>query len=306
MTTLCGANALASYSLALHVGAVFIIGSLSCTGTLLPILAYRYPALKPPDNVLVAGNFFGTGVVIATAFVHMIPPAFTALTNPCLGHIVNSYGPLPMIIVMGSLLGMQLVEFFVSRRLHAAHDRSCAVKAVVAVQKQHTQGSESALSAPVTDMETAADCGGAVSDINSHKSWLTQHAPARDASVADKSQGSHQQLHHHHHHMNHQVDSEAYLRGRSIVTLLIFEMGVAFHSVIIGISLGVLGGAEFKTLLVALCFHQFFEGFDLGTAIVGIEPSSSTIFKTVLAYVTSTPIGVIVGILIRNSYDANS
>lgn len=45
-------------------------------------------------------------------------------------------------------------------------------------------------------------------------------------------------------------------------------MGIVVHSVIIGISLGAAGSIDaIKTLLVALSFHQFFEGMGLGGCI---------------------------------------
>ena len=48
----------------------------------------------------------------------------------------------------------------------------------------------------------------------------------------------------------------------------VLEMGIVVHSVIIGISLGAAGSIDaIKTLLVALSFHQFFEGMGLGGCI---------------------------------------
>ena len=39
--------------------------------------------------------------------------------------------------------------------------------------------------------------------------------------------------------------------------------GIVFHSVLIGIGLGVIQTelSEVKTLLIAICVHQFFEGY---------------------------------------------
>lgn len=46
------------------------------------------------------------------------------------------------------------------------------------------------------------------------------------------------------------------------------EIGIVVHSVIIGISLGTAGSIDtIKPLLVALSFHQFFEGMGLGGCI---------------------------------------
>lgn len=49
------------------------------------------------------------------------------------------------------------------------------------------------------------------------------------------------------------------------ITAYILELGIATHSIIIGLTLGITTGPEFQTLLVAIVFHQFFEGFALST-----------------------------------------
>ena len=49
------------------------------------------------------------------------------------------------------------------------------------------------------------------------------------------------------------------------ITAYILEVGIALHSVVIGVTLGVSRGPEFVSLLIAVAFHQFFEGFALCT-----------------------------------------
>ncbi|RZB68315.1 Zinc transporter 4, chloroplastic isoform B [Glycine soja] len=80
------------------------------------------------------------------------------------------------------------------------------------------------------------------------------------------------------------------LRGSSAKVL---ELGIVSHSMIIGLSLGVSQSpCTMKALIVALSFHQFFEGFVLGGCI------SQTQFKTLSATIMScffaltTPLGV--------------
>jgi zinc transporter 1/2/3 len=50
---------------------------------------------------------------------------------------------------------------------------------------------------------------------------------------------------------------------QQIAAFLILEFGVIFHSVIIGLNLGVVG-SEFSTLYPVLVFHQSFEGLGIG------------------------------------------
>ena len=53
--------------------------------------------------------------------------------------------------------------------------------------------------------------------------------------------------------------------------LKVLELGIVVHSVIIGMSLGASQSASaIKPLVVALSFHQFFEGIGLGGCIVQV------------------------------------
>lgn len=55
------------------------------------------------------------------------------------------------------------------------------------------------------------------------------------------------------------------------VSLKVLELGIIVHSVIIGMSLGASESPDtIRPLLVALTFHQFFEGIGLGGCIVQV------------------------------------
>ncbi|KAF4317801.1 hypothetical protein BBO99_00005325 [Phytophthora kernoviae] len=93
---------------------------------------------------------------------------------------------------------------------------------------------------------------------------------------------------------------------RRKIATVIFEAGVIFHSIIVGIDLGVTEGSKFKTLLIALCFHQFFEGVAIGTAALGSIQTRAKLFLVNLAFAITTPIGQVIGLSIRNSYSDSS
>lgn len=49
----------------------------------------------------------------------------------------------------------------------------------------------------------------------------------------------------------------------------VLEMGIALHSVLIGIALGVSNSpCTIRPLLAAITFHQFFEGIALGSCLI--------------------------------------
>ncbi|OGM39955.1 ZIP family zinc transporter [Aspergillus bombycis] len=98
---------------------------------------------------------------------------------------------------------------------------------------------------------------------------------------------------------------------RQLLQCLLLEAGILFHSVFIGMALSVATGTSFIVLLVAICFHQTFEGFALGSRIASLipdlfAPSSMKPWLMSLAYGTTTPIGQAIGLILHNLYDPTS
>ncbi len=91
-----------------------------------------------------------------------------------------------------------------------------------------------------------------------------------------------------------------------ILGVMILEFGVIFHSVIIGITLGTTN--EFVTLFIVIIFHQMFEGLGLGArlAYLPLRPKSPIPFLGALAYSAVTPIGIAIGLGVRNTYNEDS
>ncbi|PFH63001.1 hypothetical protein XA68_10413 [Ophiocordyceps unilateralis] len=60
------------------------------------------------------------------------------------------------------------------------------------------------------------------------------------------------------------------LLSTEVVSILVMEAGILFHSLLIGLTLVVAGDSFFLTLFVVILFHQVFEGLALGTRIATI------------------------------------
>jgi len=75
------------------------------------------------------------------------------------------------------------------------------------------------------------------------------------------------------------------------------EFGISIHSVIIGVALGV-ERSEFVPLLIALVFHQLFEGIGLGCTLTEVTNKKQRHLSIVLGIVfaLTTPIGICIGI----------
>ena len=96
------------------------------------------------------------------------------------------------------------------------------------------------------------------------------------------------------------------LQQKMLLQCMLLEAGILFHSVFIGMALSVSVGPPFVVLLIAISFHQTFEGLALGSriaAITSFPPSSPKPWLMALAYGTTTPVGQAIGLGVHNLYD---
>lgn len=95
---------------------------------------------------------------------------------------------------------------------------------------------------------------------------------------------------------------------RLLLQCLLLEAGILFHSIFIGMALSVATGPTFAVFLIAIAFHQSFEGLALGSRIAAIHfpKSSPRPWLMVLAYGITTPIGQAIGLVVHNLYDPRS
>ncbi|KAI0665590.1 ZIP zinc transporter-domain-containing protein [Trametes maxima] len=97
-------------------------------------------------------------------------------------------------------------------------------------------------------------------------------------------------------------------RRRQVIGILVLQMGIMIHSLVIGLTLSITSGPEFTSLVVAIVFHQLFEGLSLGIRIAGLPSKhsedgfkhiSGRTLKPLLAitFATTTPLGIAIGIV---------
>ncbi|KAM0050209.1 putative zinc/iron permease [Helianthus debilis subsp. tardiflorus] len=102
------------------------------------------------------------------------------------------------------------------------------------------------------------------------------------------------------------MDDDAEVRRYRIISQVL-ELGIVIHSVIIGLSLGASKSPKtIKPLIAALSFHQLFEGLGLGGNIFQAKIKSWASVVMGVCFALTTPSGIVVGILVSNTYDANS
>jgi zinc transporter ZupT len=101
------------------------------------------------------------------------------------------------------------------------------------------------------------------------------------------------------------VDPLVFRKMSLNITLL--EGGILFHSVFVGMTVSITING-FVILLVAIMFHQMFEGLGLGSRIAAVPYPRGSFrpWLLVLAFGTTAPIGQAIGLAVRDSYDPNS
>ncbi|TKA48254.1 hypothetical protein B0A54_01747 [Friedmanniomyces endolithicus] len=133
----CGSNASPhTYNTPLHVFALLLILTLSTLACSLPLLVRRFPnhrflptsgnsntsSPSSSGRILFLCRHFGTGVLLATAFVHLLPTAYTSLTDPCLPRFWNvTYPAMAGFVSMVSVMVVVGIEMVFAMKGAARH-----------------------------------------------------------------------------------------------------------------------------------------------------------------------------------------
>ncbi|CAK5267311.1 unnamed protein product [Mycena citricolor] len=269
----------------LRVASVFIVLVCASSGALFPVLARRSTWLHVPKAVFDFAKYFGSGVIIATAFIHLLSPALTELSSPCLSPGWTDY-PYALALCLLSIFSIFVLELVAFRwgtsKLESIGLRHDPHGHFVGSHAAH--GPEGGSATPPKSTQTEAELIEKERDV-------------------EESAHQHQHEHHGHHH-GERFDNSA---SAQIVGIAILEFGVLLHSVLIGLTLAVDEG--FRVLFAVIIFHQTFEGLGLGSRLAGIRLPPRYNYVPVVAaiiYGFSTPIGIAVGLGVRRTYNPGS
>ncbi|KAL4798147.1 UV radiation resistance protein and autophagy-related subunit 14-domain-containing protein [Aspergillus venezuelensis] len=326
----CGSVRQGAYNTPLHVMALFLILLLSTLACSFPIVARRFPRLPIPRRFLFISRHFGTGVLIATAFVHLLPTAFVSLTDPCLPRFWSeSYRAMAGFVAMLAVFGVVLVEMFFAMK-GAGHVHGSEYDQLIREEANSDEHAGTHLDA--TDSIHLSSVSGSRMTSSAHtydtrsSDWTDDFSPESSSPQSVKEDavsgfGENDRAIYPQRSANHRrsqsgaskADIKMSLQNpqRQLLQCLLLEAGILFHSIFIGMAVSVATGTSFIVLLVAICFHQTFEGFALGARIASLipdlfPPSSIKPWLMSLAYGTTTPIGQAIGLVLHNFYDPAS
>ncbi|GAB7325929.1 hypothetical protein MBLNU13_g09984t2 [Cladosporium sp. NU13] len=298
-----------------RISAIFVILVGSFLGTWFPVFAARNPGVGVPSWAFFIAKYFGSGVILATAFIHLLAPANEALTDECLTGPITEYPWVEGICLM-SVFVLFFVELMVMRFARFGHSHDHDVEHQPSTPDSNSIGysdeptpkkeatDQKAAEIPLQDSPTLDErrpsaCAGPHVPGDDHLSHARTHPDTGHNHAAAHS-------HPHDNSPSRTFDPESY--AAQLTAIAILEFGVIFHSVFIGLTLAV-AGEEFPTLYVVLVFHQTFEGLALGSRLASIEwPKSKrwTPYWLATGYAISTPIAIAIGLGVRQSFAPGS
>ncbi|CCX32883.1 Zinc/iron permease [Pyronema domesticum] len=398
-STVCGGGHLSEdeYNLGLHVMALFVVLAQSTFACAFPIIAKRFPRLRIPPSFLFFARHFGTGVLIATAFVHLLPTAFISLTDPCLPAVWNEkYPAMAGAIAMAATFAVIVVEMLFTKGICSGHYNQDDVNNVQleSGRIKHGKRISGSSTSSVQDVgewvvgggdvtgrggrgngneaartEAARGNGGASGNggngntgsaveedegIGGHggvgrlgfgmagrrrsrghsiglelqrfSTEMASPSPRRsnilevlsdsekeaeaEAMGMETSSPSPNKIA-----FNRRTNSlppieltEEQQHKRAMMQCFLLEMGILFHSLFIGMAISVTTGPAFLVLLIAICFHQTFEGLALGSRIAALKWSEGNLrpWFMALAYGMTTPMGQALGLATHTLYSPDS
>lgn len=257
----------------------------SFAAAIFPVAAKRSSYLQTPRVLFFVGKYFGTGVILATAFIHLLKDAFHNMAKAGVDERWGKYESWPGLVIMSSLLFIFLIEYSSTVYVEYLAEQSSPARA----QQPQSNGNSPAPKRPGLE--------------HAHTDCLHGEVTLSDGEAT------------------------------KIVGVFVLQLGIMLHSLVVGFTLSVTNGSEFTSLLIALIFHQLFEGLSLGVRISSIRatlfapdssppssadttpllPSSSNRSKSharafptlpfLLAalFALATPTGMLIGILLRTA-----
>ena len=252
-----------------RISALFVILIVSTCATFFPVVAKRIPRLHIPLYVYLFARYFGAGVIVATSFIHLLDPAYGEIgPDTCVG-MTGGWAQYswPPAIVLLCVMLIFLLDFGAQRY----------------VEVKYNVGTEQDIQGAVTGVEDGKTQGDSSADMRNYSKGFSEDIEDGDTEAGQLT------------------------FKKQIAAFLILEFGVIFHSVIIGLNLGVVG-SEFSTLYPVLVFHQSFEGLGIGARMSAIpfKPTSWLPWILCTAYGLTTPISIAIGLGLRTTYNPNS
>ncbi|KAJ3931437.1 MAG: Zinc/iron permease [Lentinula lateritia] len=131
-----------SDKVAQHVSAMGIIFVISLLAVAFPALSKKIRFLSIPKILFFIGKHFGTGVILSTAFCHLLQDSFEALTSSIVKSRYPGVGEQTGFIILASLITIFLVEYVSTSYVDHLHEESEASASQEHPQREPTSSSQ--------------------------------------------------------------------------------------------------------------------------------------------------------------------
>ena len=274
----CAAEAPSDYNLGLAIASVFIVLIVSFMGAAFPALL----ALKRHPWLVIAikfGAFAGTGVLLATALVHMLLEANENLSSPCLSETwLAAYPAFGYLFACLTIVVLLTLDYILFATLGSTETPE--IQAIPFTRAVSTVSLPAASAPAAPDAEADPEAGE-----------CTAHARCKDDECMGRVLLPH---------------APTLPRHKAVGSIIVSEVSICVHSVVIGLALGVTSSGEFTALFIAILFHQLLEGVALGSNASEAGFNTRAILVLASIYSVTTPVGIAIGIGVRESLNTNS
>ncbi|KAK0637418.1 Zinc/iron permease [Bombardia bombarda] len=291
----------------LRIASIFVILVGSGLGAIVPVFLARSAKVHTHENFFFVAKYFGSGVILATAWMHLLSPASDNLRDECLEDKLGDYD-WAMAIGLMTVMTMFLLEIVVSRfdfgfgsggdshghghgHSHGHQDEKDEENGNDANDIEYSSND----SIKSSSQGTTGNTGPAA-----HETIMGGHELLAVRNSIDHTLGG---PNHMAHQLSHTEGDEHANYAAQMTSLFILEFGVIFHSIFIGLTLAVTD--NFIILFIVLVFHQTFEGLGLGarlgTATWPADGRRWTPYFLAGLYAISTPFAIGMGLIANKS-----
>ena len=223
----------------LKVTSIFVIFFTSVIGILSPVFLARFFQGKPVyDRATLVIKCFAAGVILSTSLVHVLPDAFDALSDCHVAsrHPWKDFPFAGLVTLIGAIVALLVdVTATAHAELHGGGGGGGGGGGYKPVgTKDEMAETKKSAESRIESGELGTSCGGESRErVSSGEEDLVK------------------------------------LKQRLVSQVL--EIGIIFHSVIIGVTMGMSQNqCTIRPLVAALAFHQIFEGMGLGGCIAQV------------------------------------
>ena len=274
----------------LRIASVFIMFFVSLLGVALPLLYYgsnptAHKNLAESDNFRIMRSF-AAGIMIAVAFIHLLFDG-----NEKLSEVSIEY---PSLAFTLATIGIMIALGF--EQVAVAINGGVKIKEESPAKVYYQARCEE----NCAEINTSNDIKDNLTSFGIRPHQLPEIERQMELEAVGQN-ATHSAI------CEHNL-AISMISGSETLTVIVkaymMEISIAIHSVVIGIGLGNMSGEEnlppLKALIIALTFHQFFEGLGLGTTLqeARVELGKLKIIIFVITFASTLSIGIIIGILL--------